>query len=159
MQRRVFLRRVGRHWRKRSADTQGELDSGGGRPRQGGGAVWQQVLYRGCDSQLSPRFSTDLTPPGGRLQSPRGSATARVCGGSSGSRAVAFANKRAASAVRRDVTGRMPASAITPWWGDDRMQSVTIRAAARISRSSGVTLVLGVAGSQAAAVSSSAPRM
>ena len=37
VQRRVFLRRVGRHWRKRSAAIQGELDSGGGRPRLGGG--------------------------------------------------------------------------------------------------------------------------
>ena len=86
------------------------------------------------------------------------SCSAKVRSGSSGETAVALASILAANAVRRAATGRMPASAMTPWCGADRVQPVTILAASRISRSSSSTLVLGVAGSQAVAACSNAPR-
>ena len=40
---------------------------------------------------------------------------------------------------------------MTPWWGADLMQPIISLTAARISRSNTSTLVLAVAGSQAAA--------
>ena len=106
----------------------------------------------------SPGLGPDPAPACHGLEPVRGSASATARNGSPSGSARAFARNLAARTVRRAAIGSMPASAITAWDGVDSGQLVIVRAAARISRPESSTCVVDVAGSQAAALCSGAPR-